>query len=123
MMRHRYGLRSFALIALAAAIFAPRHAASAQTPVVIPTSPVGALLKQWVDVFNAADSAGLAAFYAAHLPRVTAQGSLQLARNSHGLDIVRIISADQSHIVFAARARNATSLRGNIRSEERRVGK
>src|SRR5450631_165050 len=50
------------LIALTVAAVAAPSAVHAQAPVAIPNSPAGTLLKQWLDVFNRADSAGLEAF-------------------------------------------------------------
>jgi hypothetical protein len=98
------------LIALAITTAVP-----AQAPVAIPSSPAGTLLKQWFDVFNRADSAGLDAFARAHNPRTNAQAQLRLARASGGLDLVRIISAEPSHVTFAARAKSGgTGLRGSI---------
>ena len=87
----------------------------AQTPVTIPTSPVGVLMKQWLDAFNRADSAALDTFSRAHSPRVTAQMHMQVRRRMGGLDLVRIISAEPSRIVFAARTRSTQDgLRGII---------
>jgi hypothetical protein len=115
---HRSYVSLFTLIALTALALAVPLAVPAQAPVAIPNSPAGTLLKQWLDAFNRADSAGLDAFDTAHNPRVnavSAQNQLRLARASGGLELVRIISAEPSHIIFAARAKSGgTALRGNI---------
>jgi hypothetical protein len=114
-MPHRSYVSLWRLIALTAFALAVPPAVAAQAPVAIPNSPAGTLLKQWLDVFNRADSAGLDAFARAHNPRVNAQAQLRLARASGGVDLVRIISAEPSHVTFAARAKTGgTGLRGNI---------
>ena len=102
-------------VALAAVALAAPPAAHAQALVAIPNSPAGTLLKQWLDEFNRADSAGLDAFSKAHNPRVNAQQQVRLAHASGGVEVVRIIRAEPSHIVFAARAKTGgNGLRGNI---------
>jgi hypothetical protein len=104
-----------ALVALAAVVLAAPLAVHAQAPVVIPNSSAGTLLRQWLDQFNRADSAGLDAFSRAHNPRVNAQQQLRMARASGGVELVRIIRAEPSHIIFAARAKTGgAGLRGNI---------
>jgi hypothetical protein len=104
------------LVVFACAALRAPTTARAQTPVVIPSSPAGALLKQWLDAFNSADSAGLDAFSKAHFARVSAQDHMQVRRRSGGFDLVRIISAEPSRIVFAIRTRSTppTGLRGTI---------
>jgi hypothetical protein len=114
-MLHRPHVSLLTLVALVAAALAAPLAVHAQAPVAIPNSPAGTLLKQWLDVFNRADSAGLDAFSKAHYPRVTAQIQMQNERATGGVELVRIISAEPSHIIFAARGRaNPFRLRGNI---------
>jgi hypothetical protein len=114
----RPGSAALTLVVLAAAALAIPPAVHAQAPVAIPNSPAGTLLKQWLDAFNRADSAGLDAFDTAHNPRVnaaSAQNQLRMARASGGLELVRIISAEPAHIVFAARAKSGgTELRGSM---------
>jgi hypothetical protein len=101
------------LTLLAITVAAP--ALHAQAAVAIPNSPAGAVLTQWLDGFNRADSAGLDAFFRTHYPRANGESSLRLARGSGGIELVRIISAEPSHIVFAARAKTGdTNLRGSI---------
>ena len=112
-MPHRSYVSLLTLIALTAT--AVPIAAHAQAPVAIPNSPAGTLLKQWLDVFNRADSAGLDAFSTAHFPRINAQAQMQMQRSTGGVELVRIISAEPSHITFAARARaSRVGLRGNL---------
>jgi hypothetical protein len=114
-MSYRSHASLLTLVALAAAALAAPPVVHAQAPVAIPNSSAGILLKQWLDEFNRADSAGLDAFSKAHNPRVNAQQQLRLARASGGVEVVRIISAEPSHIIFAARAKTGgTGLRGNI---------
>ena len=103
------------LVVFAWAAFAAPTTARAQTPVVIPNSPAGVLMKQWLDAFNTADSAGLDAFSRAHFPRISAQAHMQVQRRMGGVELLRIISAEPSRIVFAARARSTQAgLRGII---------
>ncbi len=103
------------LVALIAAALAAPASVHAQAPVAIPNSPAGTLLKQWLDVFNRADSAGLDAFSRAHFPRVSARTQMQNQRVTGAIELVRIISAEPSHITFAARAKAASvGLRGDI---------
>src|SRR5665213_2885847 len=113
-MSHRSLVSLLTLVALAAAALAAPRTVYAQAPVAIPDSPVGALLKQWLDVFNRGDSAGLDAFSRAHYPRVSAQTQMQNQRVTGGVDLVRIIGAEPSHITFAARGKaQPFRLRGN----------
>jgi hypothetical protein len=114
-MSHRSHVSLLTLVALVAAALVAPPAVHAQAPVAIPNSSAGTLLKQWLDVFNRADSAGLDAFSKAHYPRVSAQTQMQNQRATGGIDLVRIISAEPSHITFAARSRaKPFGLRGNI---------
>jgi hypothetical protein len=114
-MSHRSYVSLLTLIGLTALALAVPSAVPAQTPVTIPNSPAGTLLKQWLDVFNRADSAGLDAWSTAHFPRVNAQMLMQTQRATGGFELVRIISAEPSHITFAVRAKaSRVGLRGNI---------
>jgi len=114
-MPHRSYVSRLALIVFVSAAFRAPTTARAQTPVVIPNSPVGALMKQWLDAFNSADSAGLDAFSRAHFPRVSAQMHMEVRRRMGGLELVRIIRAEPSHIVFAAREKSTgAGVRGTI---------
>jgi hypothetical protein len=114
-MPHRSYVSLLTLVVLAAAALAAPPAVRAQAPVAIPNSPAGTLLKQWLDAFNRADSAGLDAFDAAHNPSVNAPTQLRLARGSGGIELVRMIISEPSRIVFAARAKTGdTNLRGSI---------
>jgi hypothetical protein len=114
-MSHRWYFSLLTLMALTVAALAAPSAVRAQSPVSIPNSPAGALLTQWLDVFNRADSAGLDAFSAAHFPRISAQTQMQMQRATAGVALTRIISAEPSHITFAARAgASQVELRGNI---------
>ena len=110
-MSHRpYVTRIALAILLATAVAAP-----AQTPVTIPDSPVGKILKEWYTAFNAGDSAALAAFTAAHLPRASVATYMQLRRGSGGIEIVQIISAEPTRITFGARSKSdGAGLRGAI---------
>ena len=112
-MPHRpYVSLTLVVVAAATLVASTVHA---QAPVAIPNSSAGTLLKQWLDLFNRADSAGLDAFSKAHNPRVNAQQQLRLARASGGIEVVRVISAEPSHIIFAARAKTGgAGLHGNI---------
>lgn len=114
-MSHRSYVSRLALVVVVSAAFAAPNSARAQTPVVIPNSPPGALLRQWLDAFNRADSAALEEFSKAHFPRANAHAYLQLRRRSDGLELVRIVMAEPSRIVFAVRTRSTHDvLRGVI---------
>jgi hypothetical protein len=115
MMPHRTYLSRLVLVVFAYAVLGVPTTARAQTAVTIPNSPAGVLLKQWLDMFNAGDSAGFEAFTAAHCPICKARAWMQTYREFGGFAEVRIVSADPSRIIFAARARSAAiSVRGNI---------
>jgi hypothetical protein len=114
-MLHRSYVSRLALVVFVCAAFGAPTIVRAQTPVVIPNSPAGALLKQWLDAFNNADSAGLDAFSRAHFPRVSAQMHMGVRRRVGGLELLRIIRAEPSHIVFAAREKSTgVGVRGTI---------
>jgi len=114
-MPHRSYVSLLTLIALTAVALAVPPLVPAQAPVAIPNSPAGTLLKLWLDAFNRGDSVALDAFSRAHYPRVTAQTQMQNQRATGGVELVRIISAEPSHITFAARARvRPIGLRGTI---------
>jgi hypothetical protein len=115
MMSHRSYVSRLALVMVFCAAFGAPNIARAQTPVVIPNSPAGALLKQWLDAFNKADSAALDEFSKAHFPRANAQAYMQLRRRSDGFELMRIIKTEPSLIVFAVRTRSTKDvLRGKI---------
>ncbi|HEY4099645.1 MAG TPA: hypothetical protein VGM20_02085 [Gemmatimonadales bacterium] len=87
----------------------------AQIAVTTLDSPAGRLLTQWLDRFNAEDSAGLEAFAAAHCPTCKAPMWLGRHREFGSLGQVSVVSEDSSGIIFAARSRSAAvSVRGNI---------
>ncbi|HEX4685062.1 MAG TPA: hypothetical protein VH277_20255 [Gemmatimonadaceae bacterium] len=114
-MPHRSYVSRLTLAVFACVALGATTTGRAQAPVVIPTSPAGTLLKQWLDAFNAADSAALDAFSRAHFPRVTAQMHMQVRRTTGGIELVRIISAEPSRIVFGGRARSGGGgIRGTI---------
>ena len=108
-MSRRTYLSVLTLVALGAAALAATPAVDAQAPVAIPVaipdSPVGAMLRQWLDVYNSADSARTDAFLKAHFPKVDAKSVLEASRSMGGLELVRIISADLSQITYAARSK------------------
>jgi hypothetical protein len=115
-MPHLKALSRLALVGFACAV---PTTACAQAAVVTPGSPGRAILKQWLDVFNGADSAGLAAFAAAHCASCKASAWMQRSREFGAFDDVRILSAEPSRIIFAARARSAAlGVRGSIQFEE-----
>jgi hypothetical protein len=114
-MSHRSCGSLLTVLALTVAASAASAVARAQVPVAIPNSPAGILLTQWLDVFNRGDSAGLDAFSRTHYPRVSAQTQMRNRRATGGIELLRIISAEPSHITFAARARaTPIGLRGTI---------
>ena len=112
-MPHRTYISRLRLVVFTCAVLGVPAIARAQTT--IPNSPAGVLLKQWLGTFNAADSAGLEAFTAAHCPICKARAWMQMYRDFGGFEEVRIVSAEPSRIIFAARGRSsAMSVRGNI---------
>src|SRR5262249_22168390 len=103
------------LASLAIASVAAPSDARAQAPGAIPASPAGRLLKQWLDLFNRADSAGLDRFLKAHAPNITAQVQMQSQRSSGGIEIARILTAEPLHITFTARGKESPlGMRGNF---------
>jgi len=112
MMPYRKYRSRLTLVMFTCTVLGVPTRARAQT---IPSSPAGVLLKQWLDTFNATDSAGLEAFAAAHCPICNPRAWMQQYRELGGFEQLRLVSAEPSRIIFAARARSGSvSVRGNL---------
>lgn len=113
-MAPRTSLTRFLLIAVLAAVMGPATV-HAQADPTLPDSPTGALLREWLGLFNAADSTKLDVFATTHCPTCKASAWMQQTRETGGMRDVRIVSAEPSHILFAARGRSAAiSIRGSL---------
>jgi retinol-binding protein 3 len=88
-------LRSIGTLVTAIAFGLTASQASAQTPgrsptVALPNTPVGAVVAEWMEAFNAADSLKLGAYYAKYALERSLTAQLTRARQSGGFDVVSI---------------------------------
>lgn len=100
--------RSITLLALAltSAIAGSALHAQSRTPVTAPSTPVGAVLRAWLDAFNSADSARMDAYYRRHDPERSVASEMSFRRTVGGFDLVGIARSEPRRIQFLVRERN-----------------
>ncbi|HYC52109.1 MAG TPA: S41 family peptidase [Gemmatimonadaceae bacterium] len=90
-MHARRSIVSALAIALAAGVLPAQSPTPAGAPAqAIPDSPIGLMLREWIDAFNNADSAKLANYYAKYQLDRNISVQLSRARMTGGLDLVTI---------------------------------
>lgn len=78
--------------------------AVADTPApVIPGTPAGYALGQWLDAFNSADRERIASFAAAHAPWWTLERAMNLRARTGGYELLSIEESGPQWIIFRAR--------------------
>lgn len=88
-------LRSIGTLATAIALGLTGERAFAQTPagsppVALPNTPAGAVVAEWLEIFNAADSLRLGAYYAKYSLERSLTAQLNRARQTGGFEVVSI---------------------------------
>ena len=87
-------LRSIGTLITAIAIGLTASQASGQTPaastVALPNTPAGAVVAEWLEIFNATDSLRLGAYYAKYALDRSLTAQLNRARQSGGFEVVSI---------------------------------
>src|SRR5687767_7847955 len=84
--------------------------ATAQTPAgapkaTLPNTPVGAVVAEWLEVFNAADSVRLGDYYRKYRLERNLSGQLNRARQSGGFEVVSIERSQPRYIEMVLKER------------------
>ena len=84
-------------------------AAAPTQPVVtaIPKTPAGEALHEWLDAFNSADTARIAAYFRRYEPDEPSGGELGFREQTGGFDLVTIERSEPRHLEFTVRERNS----------------
>ena len=105
---------AFVSLALAVTLGATNQPARAQTPasagapkVALPQTPAGRAAAEWLDAFNNADSARLAAWNRTYAPDRSVEGQLNFRRQTGGFDVVSIEKSEPRLIEYVVKERNS----------------
>jgi hypothetical protein len=104
--RRSAALRATARLALACTIAAATLDAQPRPTVRAPGTPVGAVLRAWLDAFDSADSARMDAYYRRHDPERDVASELAFRRMVGGFDLVGIERSEPRRVQFLVRERN-----------------
>ena len=116
-MEHSMPRPSLASVSLALAITLgltnqPAHAqaqASAGAPkVALPQTPAGRAAAEWLDAFNSADSARLAAWNRTYAPDRSVEGQLTFRRQTGGFDVVSIEKSEPRLVEYVVKERGSS---------------
>ncbi|MEA2765988.1 MAG: retinol-binding protein 3 [Gemmatimonadaceae bacterium] len=97
-------------------LIASAHPIGAQLPVAAPTqsvvtaipkTPAGEALREWLDAFNSADSARIAAYFRRYEPDEPSDGELGFREQTGGFDLLSIERSEPRHLEFMVRERNS----------------
>jgi retinol-binding protein 3 len=97
------------LILLTLPVGAQVPATTAQQGVVtaIPQTPVGGVLRAWLDAFNSGDSAVVAAYKRRFEPDITVSDELAFHERTGGFELLSIERSELRHIEFTVREHNS----------------
>jgi hypothetical protein len=85
-------------------------AAQAMAPTSLPQTPAGRTLKEFLESFNAGDSAAMDAFITRYRGAMKVQGLMQLRNTTGGIDLVSVITSEPLHIDVVAREKKTQSM-------------
>jgi peptidase S41-like protein len=102
-------MRRHVALALCAAATIQSRSAAAQAPAApaIPNTAAGQVLRLWLDAFNSADTARMAAYVREHQPGRNVANELQLSRSSGGFDLVSIERSEPRQVAFVVKERRS----------------
>lgn len=106
MMRHFAWLIAIA-VANPVSAQSPVATPAQTTAVAIPSTPVGAALRAWLDAFNSADTARLLAYGRQYQPDMTIDDELAFHQQTGGFDLVSIERSEPRHLEFILRERKS----------------
>jgi hypothetical protein len=98
------------LLVIAGATPPARVAAQAMAPTSLPQTPAGRTLKEFLESFNAGDSAAMDAFITRYRGAMKVQGLMQLRNTTGGIDLVSVITSEPLHIDVVAREKKTQSM-------------
>jgi retinol-binding protein 3 len=73
----------------------------------IPKTPAGEALREWLDAFNSADTARIAAYFRRYEPEEAWGGELGFREQTGGFDLLTIERSEPRHLEFTVRERNS----------------
>jgi len=73
----------------------------------IPKTPAGEALREWLDAFNSADTARIAAYFRRYEPQEASGGELGFREQTGGFDLLTIERSEPRHLEFTVRERNS----------------
>ena len=97
-------------------VIASAHRMGAQVPApastqpvvtAIPKTPAGEALREWLDAFNSADTARIAAYFRRYEPDEPSGGELGFREQTGGFDLLTIERSEPRHLEFTVRERNS----------------
>jgi hypothetical protein len=109
-MKTRLTLSALCLAAAISALDAnaqvPATRAVTASPI-IPATPAGTVLRQWLAAFNSGDSTRLAAYYRKYQPDGRAADEMRFRDQTGGFDLVSIERSEPRHIEFTVKERKS----------------
>jgi hypothetical protein len=80
---------------------------SAGVPVVIPDTPAGHTLREWLEAFNSGDRDRMDAYYRKYEPDMSAESQMSFRNMTGGFELLRIEGSERLHIEFLVKERNS----------------
>jgi hypothetical protein len=97
--------RSLATTLLLSAIVASPAVAQSSTSVAIPTTPAGTVLHAWLDAFNSADTARLAAYARQYDPSYDPKSEMSFRERTGGFQLLSVERSEPRRVEFVAKER------------------
>ena len=91
---------------LALSVSAIRLAAQAPTSVPVPNTPVGSVIRAWLDAFASGDTVKILDYYRRYQPDRIAAQTVNFRLGSGGFDVLSIERSEPRHIELVVRERN-----------------
>ena len=94
-------------LCFAAALGSMRLDAQSSAAPAIPDTPAGLVLRAWLDAFNSADSARLAAYIRQHEPDRSVQSTMRFREQTGGFDLLSIERSEPRRLQFTVKERKS----------------
>ena len=93
-------------LCLSLSLSATRLAAQAPTAVPVPNTPVGTVIRAWLDAFASGDTVKILDYYRRYQPERIAAQTVNFRLGSGGFDVLSIERSEPRHIELVVRERN-----------------